>query len=129
MGLTRPLAHRRFATVGAAFWGRHDDDDLWVDVGRGGQMALTGTFERALHPIEFDAHDMASLWRPVDRVWVNPEVQAGSPCINRTRFETRQVMDLVEGGTDPVDIAWQFELDFDDVLTARDWELSLTRAA
>ncbi len=129
MGLERPLAHRDFATVGAAFWGRRWTDDLWVDVGRGGQMGLLGTFEQSLQPIEFDAQDMAALWRPIDRIWVNPEVQAGSPCIDRTRFETRQVLELVDGGTDPADIAWQFLLEYDDVLTARDWERSLTRAA
>jgi uncharacterized protein (DUF433 family) len=78
-----------------------------------------------LRRLEYGGDKMAALWRPHDRVTLNPRVQAGTPCIERTRVATSHLAALAKAGEDVQDIASDYELDLDDVLNALDWERGL----
>ena len=68
LGTDRPFAHEKLATVGAGFFA----------------------------DITFDESAMANIWRPYPLVWINPEVQAGAPCVDGTRIPTSQIVELLE---------------------------------
>lgn len=61
LGMDRPLAHRRLATVGRSFFANLGD---WVDAGKGGQGAFFEFIKPVLKPIEYDPDEIAQLWRP-----------------------------------------------------------------
>ncbi len=119
----RPFAHQQMATSGRA-WLADLAGDL-VNVGKGGQL----TFEQVIAPtlvrLEYGDDLMASLWRPVDLVWLNPRVQAGASCVDATRIPTRTIWDLVEVGEDVHDLAWQYEIELEEILAARNFERTL----
>ena len=98
----RPFAHERLATVGRGFFAELDS---WVDVGMGGQQAFQVVIEPLLEPITFNEAGMAAIWRPHPSVWVNPEVQAGSPCVDGTRIPTQTLVNLHKGGLGIDDLA------------------------
>ena len=120
-----PFAHQDLATVGAAFFGK-DLSDIkdWVDVGRGGQGSFPVVIEELLKPIEFGADHLAIIWRPENGIWLNPGVQAGAPCIDRTRVPTRLVADLKTAGEHIEDIASDLNLDITQVSAALEYELA-----
>ncbi len=89
----RPFAHEALATVGTGFFA--DVAGEWEDAGQGGQLAFQATVEPLLKPITFNDDKMASIWRPHERVWINPEVQAGTPCVDGTRVPTRLLASLL----------------------------------
>jgi uncharacterized protein (DUF433 family) len=120
LGTDRPLAHRRLATVGRQFFA---DVGEWYDAGKGGQGAFLSVIEPILRPIEYDAQEMAALWRPHQRVWVNPKVQAGSPCVDRTRVPTSILAAMADEGIE--DLAADYDLTVEDVEAAIDFERQL----
>jgi uncharacterized protein (DUF433 family) len=126
LGTARPLAHRKLATVGRAFFA---DLGEWVDAGRGGQGAFPDVIRPLLRPIEYGADEMASVWRPLQRVWLNPRVQVGAPCIDRTRVPTRLIASLLQKGEDAGDIADDYEIDIEDVRAAESFEAGIRAAA
>lgn len=123
-GVPRPFAHERMATSGRD-WLMTDVGGDHVDVGRGGQLAWSKAVEPTLRALTYDQDGMATIWRPADRVWLNPRVQAGASCIDHSRTTTRFIWTLAEAGTDVHDIAWQFEIELADVLAAHSFETSL----
>jgi uncharacterized protein (DUF433 family) len=123
-GIERPFAHRDMATSGRAWF--QSIGGQAVDLGRGGQLAWDEVVKPTLRSLTYDPDaGMATIWRPATRVWLNPHVQAGASCIDRSRTSTHLIWELAEEGTDVHDIAWQFELELDDVLAARDFEQRL----
>ena len=125
LGTNSPFAHRDLATVGAAFLGKdlHEIED-WVDVGKGGQGAFPVLIEELLRPIEFDADHLAAIWRPERGIWLNPDVQAGAPCIDGTRVPTKLVADLKTAGEHFEDIASDLSLDITQVSAALEYEIA-----
>ena len=93
LGTDRPFAHKSLATVGVGFFADIAGD--WEDAGLRGQLAFQGVIEPLLEPIEFNDSDMASIWRPHECVWINPEVQAGTPCVDGTRVPTSMLASLL----------------------------------
>lgn len=93
LGTDRPFAHKSLATVGVGFFADIAGD--WEDAGMRGQLAFQGVIEPLLEPIEFNDSDMASIWRPHECVWINPEVQAGTPCVDGTRVPTSMLASLL----------------------------------
>lgn len=124
-GVDRPFAHRDMATSGQAWFKKIEGQP--VDLGKGGQLAWDETVSQTLRSLAYDDTEMAVVWRPAHRVWLNPEVQAGASCIDNSRTTTHLIWNLVAAGTDVHDIVWQFELDLDDVLAAQDFEQRLEK--
>lgn len=126
----RPLAHEELATVGDSWFAniaaaRAESDPDWVNAGKSGQGAFFAIIEPAIDRIEYD-HSMASRWRPAERVSIDPEVQTGAPCIDGTRIPTATVIELVrKGGDDPEDVAFDLEIDIEDVNAALVFEDAL----
>lgn len=102
LGTNRPFAHKKLATVGAGFFA----------------------------DITFDESAMAKIWRPYPRVWINPEVQAGAPCVDGTRIPTSQIAELlgVDGTSADVDIyevCDDYQITNKQVRAALNYELGL----
>ena len=121
VGTDYPFAHERLATVGAAFFSEFDE---WVDVGKGGQRSFPAVIEELLSPMEFGSDRHASIWRPAKGVWLNPNVQAGAPCIDGTRVPTKVIADLEAVGDHIEDIADDLRLDVTQVRDALQYELA-----
>lgn len=130
-GVPWPLAHaaslNRLANVGSDLYHLADDADR-EDASRGGQGAFQAVVVPMLHRLEFDAEDMASLWRPVGGVVIDPRVQAGAPCVEGTRVATELIAGLADAGESPEDIASDYDLDLDVVNAALAYEHGLAAA-
>lgn len=122
----RPLARQELrdnlATAGRDFFARLSSAEEWEDVGRGGQRAFQEVVEPALRHVEYGDDRFAAVWRPSRGIWLNPRVQAGAACIERTRVPTATILRIAEAGDDPEDIAEDYELDVADVLAALRFE-------
>ena len=99
LGTGRPLAHKGLATVGAGFFADVAGD--WQDAGLGGQLAFQNMIEPLLKPITFNDSNMASIWRPHEGVWINPAVQAGTPCVEGTRVTDAPACERARSSTNP----------------------------
>lgn len=119
VGTDYPFAHKDLATVGEALFGDFGD---WVDVGKGGQRSFQIMIEGLLAPIEFGRDLLASAWRPAAGIRINPEIQAGAPCIDGTRVPTRVIADLDAAGGHIEDIADDLNLDVEQVNAALRFE-------
>jgi uncharacterized protein (DUF433 family) len=126
LGVTRPLAHidapMRLATVGKAFFAKFGE---WEDAGKGFQLAFQPMIEPVLRPLEYDDDGMARLWRPLNLVTATPAVQAGTPCIETTRVPTSTVDGLVDVGEDIEDIAFDLDLEIEQIEAALRFEAAL----
>lgn len=127
----RPFAHRRaqesLATAEGKLLSILDADHV-VDAGRSGQGVFRAVVEPVMKGLEYDDRYMANLWRPRDRIWLNPRVQAGAPCVDQRRIPTAQVAGMVALGDSPHDIADDFDLSLKDVEAAVQFEASLLAA-
>ncbi len=127
LGTDRPFAHRDLATVGAGFFAKTADD--WDDAGLRGQLAFQEVIDPLLEPITFDDTNMASIWRPQEGVWINPAVQAGSPCVDGTRVPTHQLASLLGldelDDEDLADACDDYRLTADQIRAAIRYELAL----
>lgn len=120
-----PFAHKDIATAGAALFAKYGDwDDDWVDVGKGGQLAFQQIIRDYLKPVLYGEDDLASVWKPRPRILINPEVQAGAPCIEGTRVPTRLIAELAESPEDYQQIAGDYRLSVEDVQAAVEYELA-----
>ena len=123
----RPFAHEDLATVGAAFFA--DIAGEWEDAGLRGQLAFPDMIEPLLRPITFDDHRMASAWRPHHGVWINPAVQAGTPCVDGTRVPAQVLASLVDldepDSNDLAEVCDDYRLSLDEVRAALEYELAL----
>jgi uncharacterized protein (DUF433 family) len=126
LGVERPLAHadapERLATVGRAFFANFGE---WADVGKGFQLAFMPMIAPVLKPLEYDSDGMANLWRPLERVTATPVVQTGTPCIESTRIPTATIDGLVRAGEDVEDIAFDYDIEVDQIKAALEFEEAL----
>ena len=68
---------------------------------------------------------MAHLWRPLDFVTATPAVQAGTPCVEATRVPTTTIDGLVRVGEDIEDIAFDLDLEIEQIEAALRFERAL----
>jgi uncharacterized protein (DUF433 family) len=127
-----PFAHavglRTLASVGGRVY--FDDGVQWLDASEGGQLPFNEVVEPLLQVIEFaDGDLMASAWRPVDGVVLDPAIQAGAPCLEGTRLTTDYVAGLVKAGEEEEDVASDYAVDLLLVQHAVAYERSLALAA
>ena len=122
LGTDRPFAHKGLATVGRGFFANLEN---WLDVGMGGQQAFQVVVEPLLRPITFDESGMAAIWRPHPSVWINPHVQAGTPCVDGTRIPTGTLADLHGTGLGFEDLSDDYQLSPEQVQAAIAYETSL----
>jgi len=123
----RPFAHQRLATVGIGFFADVEGD--WQDAGQRGQLAFPDVIRPLLEPITFDDSQMAAIWRPHPGVWINPNVQAGAPCVDGTRVPTLLLVSLIDSDKPDTDelqaVGDDYQLTAAQVRTALDYELAL----
>jgi len=126
LDVDRPLAHvdapKCLATVGRAFFVNIGE---WADAGKGFQLAFQPMIEPVLRPLEYDTHGMAHLWRPLEFVTATPVVQAGTPCAEATRVPTTTIDGLVRVGEDLEDIAFDLDLEIEQIEAALRFEAAL----
>ena len=126
-----PLAHavglKALASVGRNVYFHHPQEG-WLDASSGGQRPFVAVVSPLIRHLTFDELGMASEWRPVRGIVVDPDVQAGAPCLDGTRIPTTLIAELVEAGEDPEDIAQDYALDIRLVKTAMGYETQLTAA-
>ncbi|WP_419842192.1 DUF433 domain-containing protein [Candidatus Poriferisodalis sp.] len=114
--------------MGSGFFAELDGD--WIDAGLAGQQAFSHMIEPLLRPITFNDEQMAAIWRPASGVWINPNIQTGTPCVDGRRVPTPMVAELVEaGGDDETSIIKEIGNDYllseTQVRQALDYELTL----
>lgn len=118
----RPLAHQDVVEAIATFGGSVILFDEATDLTRGGQGVLLSTVERYLQPIEYGSDKLARLWRPADRILVDPDVQVGHPCIDGTRITTETLAGRAAQHEDVQVIAGDLGISAEDVQAAVDFE-------
>lgn len=121
-----PFAHRGLATSGRALFAQLPGASDWIDAGKGAQGAFQPMVVPFLQPIEYGGDDLAAIWFPLEGIWINPRVQAGTPCIERTRVPTAVIQSLLDQGEEAEDIADDLDLELTQVLAAREFEASLS---
>ncbi len=130
-GFDNPLAAetviRRLATSGDSFLAQLVDDD-YEDIGRGGQGTFQDVIQLHLKRIEFDGTGRPTRWLPVDGVSIDPEIQAGAPCIDGTRIPTAVVAERAAVEYDE-DIAFDLDLEVAAVELAVRFEELLAQGA
>lgn len=126
LGVDRPLGHidapKRLATVGRSFFANIGE---WADAGKGFQLAFQPMIEPVLRPLEYDTQGMAHLWRPLEFVTATPVVQAGTPCVEATRVPTTTIDGLVRVGEAIEDIAFDLDLEIEQIEAALRFEAAL----
>jgi uncharacterized protein (DUF433 family) len=122
-GTDHPLADKRIldvlATSGASFLAELGDG--LVDIGRGRQGAFESVVRLYLRSIEFNGDGKPDVWRPPQRVVLDPRVQAGAPCLAGTRVPTATIAGLLDGES-AEDIAADFGIRVEDVQIAACFE-------
>lgn len=82
-----------------------------------GQRVLQPVAEIYLRHLAFeDGH--AARWTPVEGIVLDPKIQAGAPCLAGTRVPTAVVVDLIDQGADPEDVADELDLETRQVVAA-----------
>jgi uncharacterized protein (DUF433 family) len=124
LGLERPFAHQRF-------WTRSHDvfvkillegTEHPVAASRYGQISFADFLEESLHGVEYGPDLLASVWRPVRQVWINPRIRQGSPCLDGTRVDTWVLYDLHLAGESAEYLATLYELPINQIAAALEWE-------
>lgn len=130
-GVASPLASapviERLATSGDSFLAQLVDDD-YEDIGRGGQGTFQEVIKVGLRRIQFDGTGQPTRWTPVDGVSIDPEVQAGAPCIEGTRIPTAVVAGRAAEEYD-ADIAFDLDLEIEAIEVAVKFEELLAQGA
>ena len=114
-----PFAHRKLATTGRALFAQLPGAKDWIDAGKGAQGAFQAMVVPFLRPIEYGGDDLAAIWFPLDGIWINPRVQAGTPCIASTRVPTAVIQSLLDQGEEAEDIADDLDLELAQVIAAQ----------
>lgn len=95
-GLDSPLASHEviqsLATSGDSFL-LHVSDEQYDDIGRGGNGTFSEVVRIGLRRVEFNDAGGPLRWTPIDGVVIDPNIQAGAPCIAGTRVPTSVVGD------------------------------------
>lgn len=122
--VARPLAHRdivkKLRTAGNSVLSVPN-----IDATRGGQFAFIETIALYLQPIEYGSDQLARLWKPASQVVLDPEIQAGRPCIQGTRVTTDVVAGRVTQGESRADVARDLGITVNQVTAARTFEKRL----
>lgn len=126
-GVDRPLAHEQIVSALSTAGRSVILAEFSVDVSARGQGALLPTITQYLRPVQYGANGLAKLWRPVNRVLVDPKVQVGHPCVEATRVTTSTLAGRYAQGEKVPVIAKDLELSVDDVRAALDFERRLRR--
>lgn len=130
-GIDNPLASAqvidRLATSGDSFLAQLVDAD-YEDIGRGGQGTFQDVIKVHLKRIEFDLAGRPTKWSPVDGVSIDPEIQAGAPCIEGTRIPTSVVAARAADEPDE-EIAFDLDLELEAVEIAVKFEQLLAEGA
>jgi uncharacterized protein (DUF433 family) len=124
-GTDRPLAHKNIVgqlrTAGDAVLLSDGED-----VSAGGQLAMLTTVKSYLRRIEYGPESkMAKLWLPAQQVTLDPEIQAGAPCVSGTRIPTETVWGRIEQGEPASEVAEDYGLPISAVRAARRFEQRL----
>lgn len=131
LGVDNPLASEqvidRLATSGDSFLAQTVADD-YEDIGRGGQGTFQDVVKVHLKRIQFDGTGRPTRWAPIDGVSIDPEVQAGAPCVVGTRIPTRVVAERAAVEHDD-DIAFDLELELSAIEAAVKFEGMLAQGA
>ena len=129
--IDNPLASaqviERLATSGDSFLAQIVDDDF-EDIGRGGQGTFQEVIRVHLKRIQFDGAGRPTRWTPIDGVSIDPEVQAGAPCVEGTRIPTRVVAERAAAEHDD-DIAFDLDLELAAIEAAVRFEELLAQGA
>lgn len=129
--IDNPLASQnvieRLATSGDSFLAQVVDDD-YEDIGRGGQGTFQEVIKVHLKRIQFDVTGRPTRWTPIDGVSIDPEVQAGAPCVKGTRIPTRVVAERAAVEPDD-DVAFDLDLELAAVEAAVRFEELLALGA
>ena len=130
-GNDNPLASsdviNRIATSGDSFLAQLVDDD-YEDIGRGGQGTFQDVIKVHLKRIEFDVTGRPTRWSPFDGVSIDPEIQAGAPCIAGTRIPTAVVAARAADEFDD-EVAFDLDLELEAVAIAVRFEELLAEGA
>ena len=130
-GFDNPLAVdeviERLATSGESFLLRQSGNEF-DDIGRGGQGTFREVVELDLKRIEFDDRGGPARWRPIDGIVIDPNVQAGAPCVEGTRVPTAVIGSRLLSDA-PDDIAFDLDLELAAIEVAAQFEELLARGA
>ena len=128
-GMENPLAVQevidRLATSGDSFLARLVDGS-YEDIGRGRQGTFQEVIRIHLRRIHFGVSGRPSSWVPVNGVSIDPEVQAGAPCVEGTRIPTAVVSDRA-ALENLDDIAFDLEIELSAIEAAIKFEELLAR--
>lgn len=126
-GLARPLASSEviasLATSGSSFLSDFSTG-VFEDIGQGGQGVFQEIVRVHLERVMFDANGGPIRWQPADGVVIDPAIQAGAPCVAGTRVPTATVAAMLDD-EDPEDVALDFNITVDAVMSAERFERSL----
>ena len=83
----------------------------------------------ARHGLIFDTHEKAISWEPYPDVVLDPGLQFGVPCIKGTRIPTETIWAFNQGGDSPATLAYLYDVPFEAINRALEWEGKLADAA
>lgn len=130
-GLESPLAAHEviesLATSGDSFL-LHVADDQYDDIGRGGHGTFSEVVRIGLKRVEFNDAGGPLRWTPIDGVVIDPNVQAGAPCIAGTRVPTSVVGDCT-ADEQLEDLAFDLEIELVAIEAAMRFEELLREGA
>lgn len=115
-----------------------DDSEAFVQLRGHGQHAFPQLIRPYLEQLEFDAHDLASRWRPLGAgggVMVDPAHAFGAPVVEEVGIRTATLADTFRaelprhGDRAAERVAWMFEIERRHVETALGFERWLRKAA
>ena len=124
-GVHRPLAHSDVIDALSTAGGSVILAAEATDLSRGGQGVLLATVESYLKPIEYGSDRLAKLWRPVEHILVDPDVQVGHPCIEFTRITTETIAGRRAQGESAALIADDLDITEAEAVAAVDFETQL----
>ena len=87
-----------------------------------GQLALMGVVELYLEQLQFGDDGVAVRWVPADGIVLDPDLQAGAPCLAGTRMPTATLSNLVRRGQSPEIVADDMNVTVEQVRLAVDFE-------
>jgi uncharacterized protein (DUF433 family) len=89
---------------------------------KNGQLAMeiVRDFLIPIHGLVFADH-VATQWRPIPGIVIDPRVQFGEPCIEGTRIPVRAVYASIEGGDRPEFVREAYNLTTDAMDSALSW--------
>ena len=96
----------------------------WFDVGKGRQAAFDSIIELYPKHLRFDDAGAVSAWAPVPHILLDPQIQAGAPCVAGTRITTATIHALLDD--DSIDeVADEYGLSIEEVDAADKFEQRL----